>query len=153
MKFPNASTVRKVLRILLGALMIWAALGKLADPQGFLAAIYGYELPLHETILRSSAIALPWLELLCGLVLLVGFWNESSLAILIGLMAVFVVATGQAWFRGLDISCGCFGTSLEENSILGSVAFAFFRNIALCALVGYLWLSAVKTEASGAVGD
>jgi putative oxidoreductase len=142
-----ANHARKILRWVLGALMVWAALGQIANPQEFLAAIYGYELPLPEMLLRVTAVALPWLELLCGLALLAGVWNEAALGILIILMTIFVIATGQAWIRGLDISCGCFGTALEETSFLGTVRFAFFRNLAILGLVVYLWIAAGKDSA------
>jgi hypothetical protein len=62
------------------------------------------------------------------------------------LMVLFVIATGQAWARGLDIACGCFNLKifgLNESApglvrFLESVAFAFFRNLLLAGLAGFL---------------
>jgi hypothetical protein len=61
-------------------------------------------------------------------------------------MVWFVIATGQAWLRGLDIACGCFNLKifgLNESAPglvrwLESVAFAFFRNLLLAGLAGFL---------------
>ncbi len=127
------------LRWLLGVVLIWAALGKLANAQDFLANVYDYRIPLPGSFLRHVAVTLPWIELLCGLALLTGFWQESALGLVFMMMLIFLAATGQAWIRGLDIDCGCFGTALEKNSFLGSVEFAFFRNLALLGITWYLW--------------
>ena len=127
------------LRWLLGVVLIWAALGKLANAPDFLANVYDYRIPLPGSFLRHVAVILPWIELLCGLALLTGFWQESALALVFMMMLIFLAATGQAWIRGLDLDCECFGTVLEKNSFLGSVEFAFFRNLALLGITWYLW--------------
>jgi len=134
------------LRWLLGVLLLWAAVSKLANPTEFLGSIYAYQLPLPRTLLQAAAVVLPWVELLCGLLLLAGFWRQTALLIVTGLMVWFVIATGQAWLRGLDIACGCFNLKifgLNESAPglvrwLESVAFAFFRNLLLAGLAGFL---------------
>ena len=80
------------------------------------------------------------------LAILTGIWLEAGLILSAGMLAVFIVLTGQAWFRGLDISCGCFGSMLEEESFLGSVQFAFFRNLVLMAITGALWFRERKNQ-------
>lgn len=139
---PNAL---RTLRWLLGVLMLWAAVSKLANPTEFLGSIYGYKLPMPRSFLQFTAVVLPWIELLCGLLLLAGLWTETALSAVTGLMVIFVLATGQAWARGIDISCGCFNLEilgLGEGSglarFLESVAFAFFRNLVLTSLAGFL---------------
>lgn len=135
-----------VLRGLLGLLLLWAAVSKLANPTEFLGSIYAYELPLPPAALQGAAIILPWVELLCGLLLLAGFWTPTALALVTGLMMLFVAATGQAWARGLDISCGCFNLEILglPNRLPGlvkfmeSVGFAFCRNLLLAGVAGYL---------------
>ena len=144
----SADTPRGVQRLLiafLGMLMLWAAVSKLANPTDFLGSIYGYQLPLPQALLKMTAVVLPWLELLCGLLLVAGLWVESALTLVTGLLALFVIMTGQAWMRGLDISCGCFSLKmfgLPENPgldrFLESVAFAFFRNLVLLGLAAFL---------------
>ncbi len=134
------------LRWSLGLLMIWAAMGKLVNAQEFLVALRAYQLPMPDLILRLVAIGLPWLELLCGLGLLAGWWLETNLGLVTVLMALFVLATGQAWARGLEIACGCFGGSLEEETFLGSVPFAFFRNLVLTAIAGALWMRLLRSQ-------
>jgi putative oxidoreductase len=141
MKLELPTRCWPILRCLLGALMLWAAVSKLAQPTEFLASIYAYDMPLPRSWLQLVAVVLPWLELLCGLLLLANVWSETALAVIISLLAVFVLATGQAWARGLDISCGCFNlkifgadASTGLVKFIESPGFAFFRNLLLVLL-------------------
>jgi putative oxidoreductase len=63
---------------------------------------------MPEATINLMAIVMPWLELICGVLLIIGPGLRGS-ALLIGLMLlVFIVAIGTAIARGLDIDCGCF---------------------------------------------
>jgi putative oxidoreductase len=132
-------------RWLVGLLLVWAAVSKLANLQDFYGGLLAYRLPLPDFFLRAVAACLPWLELLCGLMLLAQVRTEAGLVWALLLFSIFVLATGQAWVRGLDISCGCFNLQwlgLGENEGIGrflhSVQFAFFR--ALLLTVGAVYL-------------
>jgi uncharacterized membrane protein YphA (DoxX/SURF4 family) len=146
MSTDTAGRIQRLLGGLLGVLMLWAAISKLANPTEFLGSIYAYEVPLPRPLLQITAIVLPWLELLCGLLLVAGLWVETALVLVTGLFALFVVATGQAWIRGLEIGCGCFSLKMFGLSanlpglerFFESVAFAFFRSLVLTALAAYL---------------
>ena len=143
------------MRWLLALVMLWAAVSKLANPTEFLGSIYGYELPLPRVLLQTAAVVLPWVELLCGLLLLAGFWSQTALLTVTGLLGCFVIATGQAWARGLDIACGCFNLQifgLQERwpgfvRFLESVAFAFFRNLLLAGFAFVLLRRTARREA------
>jgi uncharacterized membrane protein YphA (DoxX/SURF4 family) len=142
----NRENVFVLIRWLLGALLLWAAVSKLANLTEFLGSIYAYRLPFSRSFLQVATVVLPWVELICGLMLLANYWTESALACTLGLMIIFLVATGQAWIRGLDISCGCFnlnifgiGTNYPKLAkFLESVGFAFIRNLALTAVTIFL---------------
>ena len=140
MRETHRAKLVSIARIAIGCLMLWAGLIKAVNPQDFLVAIYGYELPFPEPVFRLTATILPWFEVLCGLALIAGIWQQEFLGLLSLLGLTFILMTGQAWLRGLDISCGCFGTKLERDTFLGSVAFAFIRNLGLFYIVFYLWL-------------
>lgn len=134
------------LRCLLGGLLLWAAVSKLANPTAFLGSLYAYELPLPRGVFRLVAVVLPWTELLAGLMLVTGVWVETALLLTAGLLGLFVLATAQAVLRGLEISCGCFDLSvlgLSEGTTsswrwLESAGFALVRNLALLATT--LWV-------------
>ena len=63
-----------------------------------------------------SAIYLPWLEVLAGAALVIGEGVAGASLIVIQLMAIFTVALASAWWRGLDISCGCFGHTVTNSN-------------------------------------
>jgi uncharacterized membrane protein YphA (DoxX/SURF4 family) len=145
--------VQTVLRWFIGMLFLWAAISKIANPVEFLASIYSYQMPMPTGMMKIMAITLPWIELLCALLLLANHWTISALLYNALLMVVFTIATGQAWIRGLKISCGCFDVSLlglgPESEVVqqffDSVSAAFFRDILLTIIVFWLfYLSARK---------
>jgi putative oxidoreductase len=132
-------------RLFIALVFLWAALSKLANPTEFLGALFAYQLPLPKLFLQFVAVVLPWFELLCGLLLLLNTWTESALVAAGLLLAVFIACTGQAWARGLHISCGCFNLQLLGLShghplvdFLDSTAFAFLRNLVLGTLTVHL---------------
>ena len=138
--------LRTVARWILAVLFLWAAVSKLANPTEFLGSLYAYSLPLPRGLVQLAAMVLPWFELFCGGLLLLGIWPESVLVSASGLLGVFILATGQAWARGLKISCGCFDLKLlglKESlpslvAFIESPGFAFIRNLILAAIAIYL---------------
>jgi len=131
-----------VLRWVLAVVLVWAALSKIANLNEFYLSIRLYQLPAPDAWVRLIAMVLPWLELLCGILLIAGTARRAALLWAIILFGVFVVATGQAWARGLDISCGCFKLdflSEEAARFFESVKFAFFRAVLLLAGAVCVW--------------
>jgi uncharacterized membrane protein YphA (DoxX/SURF4 family) len=112
MKKMNARSKEKVLagvRLILGAVLLWAGVAKAANPSELLGSVFSYDLPLPRFVLELAAVGLPWLEIVLGICLLLNHWTGTALVLSGGLFAMFAMATGQAWARGLEISCGCFG--------------------------------------------
>lgn len=100
-----------VVKLALGALLVYAGVMKLLGPADFAEEIANYRfLPQLAPFL---AVMLPPIEVLLGTVLIVsGARSEWLPAAALGstlLMAVFTVAVTQAVLRGIDTSCGCFG--------------------------------------------
>jgi putative oxidoreductase len=94
-------------RILLGAIFIYAALLKIADPVAFAGSVAAYKiLPYFASYL--TAAVLPFLELICGLLLVCGYRVRGGALIIAAMNIVFMIALGTAIVRGLDIDCGCF---------------------------------------------
>jgi hypothetical protein len=69
---------------------------------------------------------MPWLEMLLGITLVLGFWIEGGSFLAVVLFAVFSFALAFDLIRGLDISCGCFSASPKKINWL-----YFFRDIGL----------------------
>src|SRR5690349_1176297 len=102
------SNLRKLVRWVLGLLLVWAALSKLANPQEFYGHLLAYRLPLSDISLQLTAAILPWLELVCGLLLFANYCALPAMMWAQVLFIIFMAATGEAWLRGLKIDCGCF---------------------------------------------
>lgn len=98
-----------ILRFVLGAVFIFAGALKIYDPVTFATDIANYRLLPHAWV-NLLAITLPWIEVLAGLLLVVGIWVRPSALLVTAMLVVFLVAVSQALVRGLDIRCGCFGT-------------------------------------------
>ncbi len=140
MKALVEQNVRVALRWILGIIFIWAAISKLAILQDFFSSLAAYKLPVPTLLLQSVAIVLPWLELFCGLMLIAGLWLRPAASWVLVLCIVFVLCTGQAWARGLEISCGCLnleflGLNNDDHpslvALVESVRFAFVRALIL----------------------
>lgn len=101
----------------LGVLFIGACLHKIADPHSFAVDIATYDI-LPLVLVNLAAIALPWIELAAGAMLMAG-WRVRAAALLIaGMMVVFLAALIVALARGLDMSCGCFASQgADEDPI------------------------------------
>jgi uncharacterized membrane protein YphA (DoxX/SURF4 family) len=94
-------------RIVLALVFLSASFYKIADPGAFARAVANYRL-LPGDLVNFFAATLPWVEAVCGILLLSGQWVRTASLLLTGLLLVFVVAVGISLGRGLDIGCGCF---------------------------------------------
>ena len=94
------------IRLFLGIVFIHSGLGKIVSPTEFAADIVNYRILPIGTV-NIFALTLPWVELMCGLMLVNGIGLRSG-ALLVALMNVmFIGAAASALARGLDIECGC----------------------------------------------
>jgi uncharacterized membrane protein YphA (DoxX/SURF4 family) len=103
-------------RLFLAAVFLYACWEKIADPAGFAEAIRNYQL-LPEALVTPAALLLPWVELVCGICLLVNRWTRGAALLITILMLIFTIALGINMARGMDISCGCF--TLDQHAPAG----------------------------------
>lgn len=99
----------------LGLLFLTSSVAKLYQPYEFLNNVYEYDLFGPEIGLYVAFIV-PWLELVLGVTLVLGVAQAGAMILSSVLMATFVVAQSLTMWRGLDISCGCFGSGGEPIS-------------------------------------
>lgn len=98
------------LRVLAGALLVYASHDKLFDPQPFADAVDNYRI-LPLALVDFTAIVLPWVELVTGVCLLLGLATAGAGLLTAAMAAVFTGALASALARGLQIGCGCFGAA------------------------------------------
>lgn len=99
-------------RLLLGGVWLVAGASKIADLDASVRAVRAYRL-LPETAAQVVGAGLPAVELLLGVLLVVGAGVRAAAAVSAVLMLAFVVGIASAWARGLRIDCGCFGSGGE----------------------------------------
>ena len=120
-----------VFRLVVGGVFIWAGVLKVVDPLGFAQSIMNYQV-FPRTLAFIAALVLPWVEVISGGLVIVGLFKRSS-ALLISLMlAGFIGLVALALARGIDTSCGCFG-SLSRRADLTLILTDFgLLYLALC---------------------
>jgi cation diffusion facilitator family transporter len=97
-------------RLVLGGIFIYASLDKIYHPAAFAQAIHNYQI-LPDYFINITAIVLPWIELVLGLLLLFGFWLPGAALLTNLLLITFFSAVVFNAARGLNVDCGCFGGS------------------------------------------
>ena len=130
-KMTSSPGVFLILRIVLGAVFIWASISKIANPQGFAEILGNYQV-LPPVLVNPVAIILPWVEALCGVSLIAGRLIRGSALIFVALMLIFLTVTAFNMYRGLDVNCGCF--SVAANATSGSQVVNLLRNLLLLIL-------------------
>jgi uncharacterized membrane protein YphA (DoxX/SURF4 family) len=98
-----------VFRVVVGGVFIWAGLLKILDPLEFAQNIANYRVFSRDLSLLI-ALVLPWFEVLCGILVILGIFRSTSSLLLSGLLSVFLVLITVTILRGLDVDCGCFGS-------------------------------------------
>lgn len=124
-----ATLITGAVRLAVAAVFIAAGALKARDPAAFATAVDHYRLLPHPAA-AALALYLPWLEIVCGAGVLWARLRLGALNLLLGLCGMFAVALASAWWRHLDIACGCFGAGAGSRPAL--------------------WLDLVRTLALGA---
>jgi uncharacterized membrane protein YphA (DoxX/SURF4 family) len=106
---PPLAWITLAARLALGAVMVWAGLSKVTDLRASNASVAVYGLVAPE-VARIIGGALPFAEIVLGLVLIAGAAMRLAAILTAGLMAAYTAAIASAWARGLSIDCGCFGS-------------------------------------------
>jgi uncharacterized membrane protein YphA (DoxX/SURF4 family) len=136
MNARNASVVGAlIVRVVLGCWFVFSGGMKVfgSGLDRFTRDVANYQL-VGPPLDAIAAYTVPWFEIAAGLCLMLGILRRGAILTLAGLVVVFAVCIGWAWFHQLDITCGCHG---GDNPIhyWGKVAeFAGYF-----AVLGWLW--------------
>lgn len=97
------------LRLVVGAVLLYAAYSKLRQPWlVFAMSIDAYGL-LPEWAVLFAARTLPWAELVLAVLIVKGCGLRYAALAATTLLAVFFAVMVYSYQRGLSIDCGCFG--------------------------------------------
>jgi putative oxidoreductase len=140
------SSASWILRLGFAVLLAWASADKILHPYDFGRDVLNYRV-VNEGMSFLVAVWLPYLELLTAVCLMAGLWLEAAAAINAVLMWTFLGLVLQAFFRRLDIHCGCF--TVKGDSVIGPLKIA---ENALFAVLSLLLVSAVFSRTGRRAG-
>jgi uncharacterized membrane protein YphA (DoxX/SURF4 family) len=152
---PDQSTLRSrfedipgvLARWLLGGLFIYMGLNKALHPEDFLKLVRDYDLVQNPFLLNSIGAALPWFEMFCGTLLVLGIAVRGSALMMAAMLVPFTVAVflralaiqsasaSAISFCAVKFDCGC-GTG-EVFICHKLVENAFLIILSFCLLSGY----------------
>jgi len=108
-KFEKAQPwIGLLARLVLGGVLFAAGYLKIDKLDISQMAVRSYEL-LPISIANFLGMFLPFFEIAVGLLLILGAATRIVAALGGFTMFIFIIAISQAWARGLNIDCGCFG--------------------------------------------
>jgi hypothetical protein len=112
-------------RLVLGAIIMISAIPKLIDIENnsvYLVYSY-YILPLHPlNLARLAGLVVPFLELLCGISLILGIFTRLAALTWATLSLAYLgVKLDIIFIQGRIIPCGCFSSLLPEMLVTQSI--------------------------------
>ena len=137
-------------RWILGGLFVWMGLSKALDPVGFLKLVHAYDLVTAPLLLNLIAGILPWFEVFCGLLLLLGVAVRGAALVAVAMLVPFTLlvlrralalhAGAHLAFCAIKFDCGCGAgevficRKLAENTVLTlvSLGLVFLRQHYIC---------------------
>ena len=128
--------IYRLCRWTLGVLFIYAGGTKLLDPVVFAVLIEAYGI-VPEALLMPVAIVLPLLEVIVGIGLLLDI--RGSLAVIAGMLLLFMAILAYGIWMGLDVDCGCFGPEDPEAEAFHGLRLALFRDLIMMAGVVFIY--------------
>ena len=126
----------RLIRWLWSFVFLYAGATKLADPKAFAALIDAYGI-VPDQLLMPVAVGLPLLEVATAIGLIADV--RGSLAVISGLMAVFIAILVYGIRMGLDVDCGCFGPEDIESRAYHGLREALYRDLAMAVGIVYLY--------------
>lgn len=132
---PSHSILIVVLRIILGAIFLYAGAVKIQNPQAFADSIATFQI-LPPSLITLVALSLPPFEILAGLLLITGYQKRVAIVAILTISTVFLLAIGQALLRGITVDCGCFGSSMPSSF---ETWLTFTRDILLVVIAAVLY--------------
>lgn len=108
---PGAASWLVVLaRLLVGGLFVFAGMSKLAMPHGEVVAQIQQYTVIPRLLTPLIATVLPWVEVVSGAALLIGFFTTAAAWLVSAQLVSFCLLMIVVIAAGIEIDdCGCFG--------------------------------------------
>ena len=101
------------LRLFVGGLFAFAAYNKIGTTQSFANSIKGFQIidaEKHGHLIITAAYTMPWVEMIAGVLLVLGFWTRASAAVIGVLLVGFIAGLMRVILDdSISADCSCFG--------------------------------------------
>jgi uncharacterized membrane protein YphA (DoxX/SURF4 family) len=133
-----------LLRLVVGTVWIVAGALKLPHPAESVAAVRAYQL-LPADLVQPVGQLLPVIEVVIGLMLVVGLLTRGAAVLSAVLFVAFIIGIVSVWARGINIDCGCFGGGGANPDAASQYPWEIARDVALLAASVFLvWLPSTR---------
>lgn len=144
-KLLNNKYLIIVCRVVVGGIFILAGVSKLIEPIAeFIALGRSWDI-IPDPLLTWYMTMLPWVELVFGIMLILGLFTRVSAAVIGLTILSFIIAITINMVRGRTLEdCGCFGSTLHFGDTFAQL---LWRDLVLMAMALILtftrqtWLS------------
>ena len=126
-----------IARLTLGGVLFIAGYLKVSAPDKSQMAVRAYEM-LPISVANTLGLILPFIEVAIGALLILGSLTRVVAALGGFTMVIFIIAISQAWARGLNIDCGCFGGGGAVEPGQTKYLQEILRDTGLALLAAYL---------------
>jgi len=119
-------------RLILGGVLLVAGALKVGNLGESVNAVRGYQL-LPWSLTVPVGYALPIIEIVVGLLLVLGLFTRWAALAGALLMTAFIIGIASAWARGIAIDCGCFGGggAIALEAALAAYPWEIARDVGL----------------------
>lgn len=124
------------IRIVIGGIFVYASIDKIMNPDAFARIIHNYRL-FPPSLINIIAIVIPWIEIISGALLIIGWKYKAANLIIGGMLAAFIIALAISYIRGININCGCFSTTASTKSDLLMRIFEDVLMVIGCLIIGF----------------
>ena len=136
-QFSVADIYDSIVTWIFGVVFLISGVPHWGNPYFFLGSVYAYKL-VDPGIGQMIAIGMPLIQLVFALCFLSRVFLDAAHLGTLFLFLCFATVQSQAYLRGLDISCGCFGPDHETtigfytlSIVYGLLILSIIRNSAM----------------------
>jgi len=121
-------------RLPLGLVLVFSGLLKTSAPaEEFAVVIENFRI-LPESMVVTMAAVVPWLEIILGLALILGYLTRLAASAAGTMLILFIGALASTQIRGFQLpNCGCFGQGVHLTTLQAVGLDAFLVLLAFLA--------------------
>jgi len=141
LRWAESILLQLPMRIALGGIFVYAAYTKISNIQAFAFSIKGFKIldpDTHANLIVSASYTMPWIEMIAGVLLIIGLCTRAAALTLALMLLIFIVALVYVIYSpSIDANCSCFG---DKHLYCGSAVgwCQVIRDLILLVPAGYL---------------